>query len=223
MKKITFLVASIFILGSSVASATEKIDFSGQRKSLVDYRNDDPIVFVERGIEFYVFPDGQLDFNTRPTSSSSDMYYRSKGNNGVNKTYGAPNNSRKANYGVKVAHDDQGRVRQVGNVFINYDVNDRVKRIGSVYMTYNRYALERVGGLEIIYNRRGQIVDIVGSVKGGRDYAYNQSSYPNNGNYYGNNQNNNDDDSYYYRTTGTKNKVEDTNLSGTVVLKNNPR
>jgi hypothetical protein len=27
-------------------------------------------------------------------------------------------------------------------------------------MTYNRYALERVGGLEIIYNRRGQIVDI---------------------------------------------------------------
>jgi hypothetical protein len=28
-------------------------------------------------------------------------------------------------------------------------------------MTYNRYALERVGGLEIIYNRRGQIVDIV--------------------------------------------------------------
>jgi hypothetical protein len=43
-------------------------------------------------------------------------------------------------------------------VFIN-DVNDRVKRIGSVYMTYNR-SLERVGGLEIIYNRRGQIVDI---------------------------------------------------------------
>jgi hypothetical protein len=31
-----------------------------------------------------------------------------------------------------VAHDDQGRVRQVGNVFINYDVNDRVKRIGSI-------------------------------------------------------------------------------------------
>jgi hypothetical protein len=40
-------------------------------------------------------------------------------------------------------------------------------------MTYNRYALERVGGLEIIYNRRGQIVDIV-ICKGGRGYAYNQ-------------------------------------------------
>jgi hypothetical protein len=27
-------------------------------------------------------------------------------------------------------------------------------------MSYNRFALERVGGLEIIYNRRGQVVDI---------------------------------------------------------------
>jgi hypothetical protein len=32
--------------------------------------------------------------------------------------------------------------------------------------------LRAVGGLEIIYNRRGQIVDIVGSVKGGGRYAY---------------------------------------------------
>ena len=105
MKKITFLVTSIFLFGSSIANAAEKIDFSAVRKSQVHFRNDDPIVFVERGIEFYVFPDGQLDFNTRPTTSSSDMYYRSKWNDGVNKTYGAPNNSRKANYGVKVAHD----------------------------------------------------------------------------------------------------------------------
>jgi hypothetical protein len=43
-------------------------------------------------------------------------------------------------------------------------------------MSYNRFALERVGGLEIIYNRRGQVVDIFGSVKGGRGYAYNQDN-----------------------------------------------
>jgi hypothetical protein len=40
-----------------------------------------------------------------------------------------------------------------------------IKRIDSVQMSYNRFALERVGGLEIIYNRRGQVVDIYGSVK----------------------------------------------------------
>jgi hypothetical protein len=44
-------------------------------------------------------------------------------------------------------------------------VNDRIKRVGSAYMAYNRFALEQVG-LQIIYNPRGQIVDIVGSVNG---------------------------------------------------------
>jgi hypothetical protein len=44
-------------------------------------------------------------------------------------------------------------------------------------MSYNRFALERVGGLEIIYNRpKSQVVDIFGSVKGGRGYAYNQDN-----------------------------------------------
>jgi hypothetical protein len=64
----------------------------------------------------------------------------------------------------------------IGNISINFDSNDRIRRIGSVQMSYNRFALERVGGLEIIYNRRGQVVDIFGSVKGGRGYAYNQDN-----------------------------------------------
>lgn len=220
MKKITFLVASIFVLGGSVVNAAEKIDFSVERRSPVDFRNADPIVFTERGIEFFVFPDGQLDFNTRPTTGR-DMYYKSSRKNGVNKTFGAPGNIRNGNYGVKVEHDNRGRVRQVGNVFINYDANDRVKRIGSVYMTYNRYALERVGGLEIIYNRRGQIVDSVGAVKGGRAYQYGQNSNSNND--FGNNQNSNDDDLYYYRTNGVKAKVEKTKVVDNAVIVLNRR
>ena len=215
MKKITFLVASIFIFGGSIANATEKIDFSVIKKSQVDFRNDEPIVFLERGIEFYVFPDGQLDFNTRP-SNNGDLYYRKNGRSHVNKTYGAPGNSRKGNYGVRIEHDDLGRVRQVGNVFINYDANDRVKRIGSVYMTYNRYAIERVGGLEIIYNNRGQIVDMVGSVKGDRNFAYTQNGYGNTD--YGYNNNTNDDDRYY-RTNSSKVVVGDTKVSGNKVIR----
>jgi fructose-1,6-bisphosphatase/inositol monophosphatase family enzyme len=47
-------------------------------------------------------------------------------------------------------------------VSINFDSNDRIRRIGSIQMSYNRFALERVGEY---YNRRGQVVDIYGSVK----------------------------------------------------------
>lgn len=218
MKKITLLVASIFVFGGSVANAAEKIDFSVERRSPVDFRNADPIVFTERGIEFFVFPDGQLDFNTR-AAHGRDLYYKSFRKNGINRTHGAPANIRNGNYGVKVEHDNRGRVRQVGNVFINYDSNDRVKRIGSVYMTYNHYALERVGGLEIIYNRRGQIIDAIGAVKGGRSYEYSQNSdYE-----YGNGQNSSDHDDYYYKTNDPKFKKQDTRVVESVDVRINKR
>jgi hypothetical protein len=202
MKKITFLVASIFLFGGIVANAAER-DY---RRSPVDFRNADPIVFTERGVEFYIFPDGQFDFNTRP--SNGDMYYKQgKRTSAVNKTYGKHANVQNRNYGVKVEHDNRGRVRRVGNVMINYDANDRVKRVGSVYMTYNRYALDRVGDLQIIYNRRGQIVDIVGAVKGGRAYQYSQNDNDYNDRDYDYAQNTNNDDDIYYRTNGAKPKV----------------
>jgi hypothetical protein len=69
---------------------------------------------------------GQFDFNTRP--SSNNMYYKPSGRREVNRTYGAPMYARNQNF--KVEHDNFGRVRRVGNVFINYDANDRIKRIG---------------------------------------------------------------------------------------------
>jgi hypothetical protein len=200
MKKITLLVASIFLMGGIVANAADRND----RRSPVDFRNADPIVFVERGVEFYIFADGQFDFNTRP--SNDEMYYKSgRRTSAVNRTYGRNANVQNRNYGVKVEHDNRGRVRRVGNVMINYDANDRVKRVGSVYMAYNRYALDRVGNLQIIYNRRGQIVDIVGAVKGSRVYQYSQNNNDYNDRDYDQNSNNQDD--IYYRTNAPKPKV----------------
>lgn len=220
MKKITLLVASIFIMGGGVANATEKTNFSAERRLPIDFRNEDPIVFTERGIEFLVFPDGQFDFNTRP-SANNDMYYKSNRRGNVNSTYGAPTISRNENYGVRVEHDTYGRVRRIGNVFINYDANDRIKRVGSVYMSYNRFALEQIGGMQIIYNRRGQIIDYVGSVKGRRSNVYNQNNYESNNQYYGNNQNSDEENQYYYKENGTKTRVEDTKVTGSLDIRIN--
>ena len=201
MKKITLLVASIFLMGGIVANAADRND----RRSPVDFRNADPIVFTERGVEFYIFADGQFDFNPRP--SNGDAHYKSGRRNGENRSYGTRENFQRKNYGVKVDRDNMGRVRRVGNVMINYDANDRVKRVGSVYMAYNRYALDRVGGLQIIYNRRGQIVDMVGAVNGGRAYQYSQNDRDDNNHDYGNNQNSDAQDDVYYRTNVAKPKV----------------
>jgi hypothetical protein len=173
MKKITFLVASILLLGGGVANATERNNLSSERRVAVDFRNAEPIIFTEGGIEFFVFADGQFDFNTRSLARGNSFKPNKRGNG--NKNYGTAASFRRDNYGVKVEYDRRGNVTRIGNVSINFDSNDRIRRIGSVQMFYNRFALEQVGGLEIIYNRRGQVVDTYGSVKGGRGYADNQN------------------------------------------------
>ena len=200
MKKITLIVAGIFLFGGVGANASGR----NKRMAPVDFRNADPIVFMERGVEFYIFADGQFDFNTRP--SNGDVYYKS-GRRNVENRYRNRDNFQNRNYGVKVERDNMGRVRSVGNVFVNYDAYGRIKRVGSVYMNYNRYALDRVGGLQIIYNRRGQIVDFVGAVNGGRDYQYSQDDCDDNNPNYGYTQQNSNDDNAYYRTNGGKPKV----------------
>ena len=219
MRKITLLVASTILVGS-MAFASENPVFSDNNgrnpRHYVDYRNAEPIMFMERGIEFYVFPNGEFDFNTRPSGPRRTV---------VNTTYGAPGVRTTttyygpANYGVRIEHDNFGRVRRVGNVFINYDGYNRVKRVGSVYMRYNSFALTQVGGLRIFYNRRGHIIDVAGYVNGashayaynpftsggyGNDYSYNTPDYDYG---YESGSGHNEDDYYYYKADGTKAKM----------------
>ncbi|ESU28457.1 hypothetical protein FLJC2902T_18200 [Flavobacterium limnosediminis JC2902] len=211
MKKITLLVASVLLVGS-MAHASENPVFSDTNgkgpRHTVDYRNAEPIMFMERGIEFYVFPDGQFDFNTRPSGPRRESANATYGAPGVRTHYGP------ANYGVRVEHDNFGRVRRVGNVFINYDGYNRVKRVGSVYMRYNSFALSQVGGLRIMYDRRGHIIDVIGYVNGwSHAYLYSPYVYNGNGGYdnmdygYDSGSGYNEDDYYYYKADGTKAKM----------------
>jgi hypothetical protein len=199
MKKITLLVASVLLV-VNIANAQRNDRFSF----------DEPISFTERGIEFFVFPNGDFDFNTRPTDSHGEFYFKGAGKKGADVQNKGSHSRGPINYGVLIEHDSFGRVRRVGNTFINYDYNDRVTRIGSVYMRYNRFALSQVGGLRIIYDRRGDIVDLVGSVKGYRNNGYTSS-------YYGTttvctsdvDYSYNSVDNYYYKADGTRTKIED--------------
>ncbi len=155
MKKITFLGLLCMLLLESTLMAQVENRRGGFNQG---FNANDPIVFVERGIEFYVFLDGTFDFNTRPFDSQGGVFFRrGQANNGTN--FG--------NYGVVINTDSFGRIRRVGNVFINYDRFDRVSRVGSVFMNYNRIGLlSRVGGLAINYNRAGHLVGFVGHVNG---------------------------------------------------------
>ena len=194
MKKITLLVASILLLGN-VAKASE-LNFTDD-ETRTRFSFDEPISFNERGIEFFVFPNGDFDFNTRPDDSHGDYFFKGAGKKGNDKI----TDRRPANFGTLIEHDSFGRVRRVGNTFINYDTRDRVNRIGTVYMRYNRFALTQIGGLRIEYNRFCEITEMFGAVKGRRNTGFVYSQYNHSNDYNGSNND------YYYK--GKEAKKED--------------
>ncbi len=110
----------------------------------------DAVTFVERGIQFHVFLNGDFDFNT---------HY-----------------NRYADYGVRIKRDRNGRIRSVGNVFINYDTRGNVTRIGSVFMKYRFGNLFRVGNLHIVYDRWGN-PQYTGFVKTNHSHHYDKNGY----------------------------------------------
>lgn len=201
MKKITFLVASVLLVGN-VAKASDIIINAGvENRTSMSF--NEPIAFVERGIEFFVFPNGDFDFNTRPQDSQGDYYYRKAGGRAAStQTRG------NVNYGTLIEHDSFGRVRRVGNTFINYDYQDRVSRIGTVYMRYNRFALTQIGGMTLVYNRRGDLINTLGSIKGRSNQGFVYTTYHSNNQYIDYASNTTSNSAYYYRGEGTDNKQE---------------
>ncbi|TYA71840.1 hypothetical protein [Seonamhaeicola marinus] len=187
MKRLVLLLIGM-LMGLTTASASEfHHDKKKKRINKVrNYRNAQPITFLERGIEFYVFPDGSFDFNTHFNESNNYYRFHSKRRT-VNTTFGAPNrNGRYNRYGdrgISISHDRDGKIRRIGNVFLNYDRYGKIKRIGNVYMSYNRgYGrLNQVGGLFVDYNKWGEIINTNGVVNwDNRNFRRNNNTCNNN-------------------------------------------
>lgn len=129
MKKGVLILLGIFMMVSTVEAKTGE---NLPNRFRVNYSYNNAVNFTERGIEFFVFTNGDFDFDT-----NSNNYYNRRDN------------------GVRINRDYKGRVRSVGNVFINYDRRGNVTRIGNIYMRYYRGQLTKVGNLKVKYNRWG--------------------------------------------------------------------
>jgi len=166
MKRAVLLFASLLI-GLTTASASEThmthdgISVDKNKR----YRYAQPIVFMERGVEFLIFPDGTFDFNTNA------RHYNSNTRRGaINATYNGPRVS--INYssqprGTHIYRDRNGAIRSIGDVHINYDRYGKITRVGSVFIDYSRgrnAILTQVGGLQVNYNHYGEIVKTHGQI-----------------------------------------------------------
>ena len=221
MKKLVLLFVGMLI-GLTTTTAAEKTTATTQGEDLnrTRYSYAQPIQFVERGVEFLIFPDGSFDFNTN-LNYTEDSYYRRTNSrrSSVNATFGAPGtrihySRSRRDRGVIVRHDRDGKVRRIGNVFVNYNRYDQVKRLGTVYIGYNRFGLvNQVGGLHIRYNRRGHVIGMSGYVN-----YWNQgcgvcgisscsiNHFGGHDNHWDNDDWDDDDEDFYYYKKGGKTK-----------------
>ncbi|WP_369998169.1 hypothetical protein [Winogradskyella sp.] len=210
-KQVLFLAMMLLGIASATATTAGDAVLNGEDLNTLRYRFTQPIMFVERGIEFLIFPDGSFDFNTETLSTTQGHYYYRRNRRGANQTFGAPGVVYDyGNRGVLIQHDRLGRVRRIGNVFINYDRQGRIKRAGTVYMRYRSGQLKQVGGLHLLYNRYGEVVGTRGYVnysnQGSGWLGITDTTVGGFDNYHFNdNELDWDDDFYYYRKNG---KVE---------------
>lgn len=150
MKKGILILIGMFIMVSTVKANTNN-EISNRIEANYAYNN--AVNFIERGIEFFIFTNGDFDFNTLEENSYYDY-----------------NESRiKNNSHLRIDRDYRGRITRIENVFITYDFRGNVSRVGSVFMRYYRDRLTKVGDLSVSYNRYGYPV-FYGNV---RNYYYN--------------------------------------------------
>jgi len=121
-------------------------------------------IFVEGGVEFSVFPDGQFDF----------VYL---GNQGTHVSIQTPNAAINFNsgynYDTYVQYDLYGAVIQIENVPVFYDVYGRIVQAGNVHIHYNNNRLVRIGGMHIFYNPYGYFSHYTGFINPfNRFYVY---------------------------------------------------
>jgi hypothetical protein len=160
MKNLALLFTAM-ILGSSSAMAVT-IDDKVATSNAYGYNNS--FIFVEDGITFSVYPDGEFDFY---------IDQRVGVNANVNLGHTQITYNSGYDYNPYVQYDDYGAVIQVENIPIYYDYYGRVSQVGNVEIFYHNGRVSRVGGLYVYYNNRGIYSHHVGYINVyNRTYVY---------------------------------------------------
>jgi hypothetical protein len=100
-------------------------------KTTIGYRYNEAVTFIERGVQFHVFLDGDFEFN----------------NPNRNRRYSRNN--------IRIDRNYNGEIKRVGTNYIRYDYRGNVTRIGTVRIYYRKGLVKRVGDLKVSYNSWG--------------------------------------------------------------------
>ena len=127
--------------------------------------NGKAYIFIEGGVEFSVFADGQFDFVYLATQQSTMLSFNTPS---VFLSFNAGQD-----YEAYLQYDDYGAIIQIEDVPVYYDVYGRIVQAGEVEISYRNRAISRVGGLHIYYNSYGDYDYYTGYINSyNRFYTY---------------------------------------------------
>ncbi|WP_299012325.1 hypothetical protein [uncultured Polaribacter sp.] len=135
MKKGILVLLGMFLMVSTVEAKNGNY-LPNNNRGIYAYEN--AINFIENGIEFFVFVNGDFDFDTR-----------------LNNTFYTRNGFRINHNNTRVFRDFRGRINRIGNTLIRYNIRGNVFRIGNIHMRYFGNRLTNVGNLFVNYDRWG--------------------------------------------------------------------
>ena len=152
-----FFVVLLLGVGNSRANASEN---KVATATMYGYSNS--FIFLESGVTFAVYPDGEFDF-----------YIDNQVQAGVRLGASAITFNSGYNYNPFVQYDDYGAVVQVQHVPVFYDFYGRVNRIGGIHISYRNNRVYRLGGMRVFYTPLGYYDYHVGYINPyNRIYAY---------------------------------------------------
>ena len=151
MRQLLILFVGLLTFSGSTYAAAE--DTSIRRGTVYD---GSKYIFVENGIEFSVFPDGEFDFYI-PDYVEGVSLSVNAGPVGISFNTGF-------DYDPYVQYDEFGAVIQIEDTPLYYDNYGRLAQAGDVNITYRNNRIRRVGGLQVFYNNYGNFSHYTGFI-----------------------------------------------------------
>lgn len=166
MKKVGLLFINLMLLlgFTSCVSMVDSGSTSHTATAQGTYKGSLPFIFVERGVEFAIYPNGEFDFAYVGDNYQYNPYNGPRRPFSFNGGY---------NYDMYLQFDRYGAVVQVESVPIYYDSYGRVSQIGNIRLKYYGDYVGEIGNMHIIYENNGVYMASSGYVN-----SYNQNFRP---------------------------------------------
>jgi len=146
------LLFAVLLLGGITAQANQV----NALKVGVNINNSRSVTFIERGIEYTVYTNGDIEYNQSYNNRTQTRRKRAtRIRTAPGQTYGVTyaNSSRKA-----VLYNRKGQVKQIGNTVLNYNRYGQITQVGSKTIRYRNGKMASINALKMHYNRRGALV-----------------------------------------------------------------